>query len=986
MSESKEYPVFDVGAQTNAQSYKGGFWTGNNIDLTSEIGILYPSPKTDDLYSDTTNIYDIVDMAGYSGNATYDVYALINQGTSGALYARTISTGVFASVDALTENPTGSLVAYNGSLFWGTTTKMGKYDGTTFTDAYQSWQVTQETGLYMPSVVFAGKLFFGNMRYVASLDGASVFDPDALILPADLKIIDMRVWNDQIAILAQRTGSNIGTVVYFWDGSASTYQEVIGVNEAEPMAIFSYLGSLLLFGLNGRIYEYRGISADGLSDFQIIADVPGTPTIKSPACVIMSDGLVLFGVLGVSSNAIGVWAYGRLPVTNNVALFQKYTPKGDWIYNDGVTDYYSVTSLFNLRVDDAVFNPQASGTADTVTSDSAAGDSTWLKVTSKTIGLPAATSEPQISCDDDGTVIAVVTGESSEKIWVSTNSGDTWTERDSDRTWYDVAVDDDGSVIVAVDQDVAGGGAAGYVYVSTDSGATFTSKNTANPKPYSRVACDDDGSVIAAAFQGTGRNTIYVSSDTGANWTQRTVAASGDDDVFDICMTSTGATMYAAVEGTSVARSVRKSTDTGATWADSGPSTVNSDMRCISCSSDGAVVVAGSSDLGAYLSTNSGSSWTQIPVATTRFVKWVSVSEDGTKIILGTNDDTDERGVYYSDDSGTNWAWVGSLTGTTAVAVSGDGSTAFSLLEYQSLWVMTAPGTGTTTDDDTFVVTGSRETDTTSFYLKALDFDFAVSTGNTVTGIAVKVTMKKATGTTAKDVLVKLVKAGSIVGNNNGTDTDRSTTETEYTFGGPADLWGTTWTDAQINATDFGCVLQAKNTAAVMAVEKIEITVYWEPPATLPVQQEYVYAAVQRGNVTGITETMKTGIVSLIEPGFSTANMITAGEDFDLPSNQKLLRSMAIQLAKPLVGGESITLYAIEDNTTAQNLRDISWTEIASWEVGEENDEKWLAEPLIARRYRFKFEITPQSGTPTTAPGLISYRANFQPLKLFSNR
>lgn len=977
--QTKHYPKFDVGAQANPQQYAGGFWTGNNLDMISELGIVKPSPGTDDLYSDTTNIYDIVDMEGYGGNATYDVYALINEGSTGALYARTITTGAFASVNAITENPTGALVGFNSKLYWGTTTKMGKYDGTTFTDAFQSWTVTQETGLYMPALVFAGKLFFGNMRYVASLDTSETFVGNALTLPVDVKIIDMRIWNDQIAILCQKTGSSIETKVFFWDGASATYNEVIGVTEAEPMAIFSYLGSLLLWGLNGRIYEYRGISPDGVSDFQIIADIPGTPVIKSPACVIMSDGQVLFGVLGASTNVIGVWAFGRLPATNEVALYQKYTPKGDYKFDDGVTDYYSVTSLFNLRVDDSVFNPSQSNEPATISVDSAAGDSTWNKITELTA---PGYSMRAVACDTDGSVI--VMGNSS-RSFLSTDSGDSF-EEIAPHADGGIAVDSDGSVIAIAAE-------GGYIQVSTDSGANFTQR--ASSQNWRNVSCDDDGSVMAATYGTVAASDVYVSVNSGTDWTSYTVGSQTNA----VCMSSTGATMYASRNAAGVG-GVMKSTDSGQTWANSGDASMNN-VRGISCSSDGSKIVAASSGADTlWYSSDSGANWSQLTGYPTGIeIDTVRMSADGTKIILGTDTFANgESGIYYSDDTGANWSWLGTVafTGTAylgfeGIAMSRDGSAAYIVQDNQTgsnpltFWKVSPVGTSIDLDDDVYAYTGSKETNLTSFYLKGLNPGFTVSSGNTITGIQVTVHMKKATGTTAKDVLVKLVKAGSIVGDNKGTDTDRSTTETIYTYGGTNDLWGTTWTDAQVNASDFGVVLQAKNTAAVLAVDYISIAVYWEPPATLPIQQEYVYAAVQRGNVTGVTETMKTGIVSLIEPGFSTANIITTGEDFELPANLKRIQSITIQPAKPLVGGEEIVCYATEDNTTAQSLADITWTEIASWGVGEDGIWKYPPDPLTIRRLRLKFELVPQSGTPTTPPTFVTYSINYEPLKLFHN-
>jgi hypothetical protein len=61
------------------------------------------------------------------------------------------------------------------------------------------------------------------------------------------------------------------------------------------------------------------------------------------------------------------------------------------------------------------------------------------------------------------------------------------------------------------------------------------------------------------------------------------------------------------------------------------------------------------------------------------------------------------------------------------------------------------------------------------------------------------------------DKVVKLVdETGSIVGDNNAdTNTSWSHYDTTASYGGSDDLWNVTWTDTDINDSDFGVVLQA---------------------------------------------------------------------------------------------------------------------------------------------------------------------------------
>ncbi|MBK6281838.1 MAG: hypothetical protein IPF54_03470 [Draconibacterium sp.] len=71
------------------------------------------------------------------------------------------------------------------------------------------------------------------------------------------------------------------------------------------------------------------------------------------------------------------------------------------------------------------------------------------------------------------------------------------------------------------------------------------------------------------------------------------------------------------------------------------------------------------------------------------------------------------------------------------------------------------------------------------------------------------------------------MKAGVPVGDNKAnTTTDWPTSETAFPYGGTSDLWGTTWTPAEINAINFGVSLVANsNNNRTAYVDYISIAV-----------------------------------------------------------------------------------------------------------------------------------------------------------------
>jgi Secretion system C-terminal sorting domain len=84
------------------------------------------------------------------------------------------------------------------------------------------------------------------------------------------------------------------------------------------------------------------------------------------------------------------------------------------------------------------------------------------------------------------------------------------------------------------------------------------------------------------------------------------------------------------------------------------------------------------------------------------------------------------------------------------------------------------------------------------------------------------------------DSFVRLVKGGVLVGNNYGlTSTGWPTTDAYITYGGPADLWGTTWTVSDINSSNFGAAIAAQVQNGTAQVDHMRITIF--VTSTLPI-------------------------------------------------------------------------------------------------------------------------------------------------------
>ncbi len=123
--------------------------------------------------------------------------------------------------------------------------------------------------------------------------------------------------------------------------------------------------------------------------------------------------------------------------------------------------------------------------------------------------------------------------------------------------------------------------------------------------------------------------------------------------------------------------------------------------------------------------------------------------------------------------------------------------------------------------------------------LVTTNFGFAVPAGNTVIGITATVEKSFTGGNNVTDREVMLVKGGvTQTVTNKASATNWPTTDAVSNYGGSVDLWGNTWTLADVNGAGFGVAVAAQRVSAPGApqtarIDHITITVSYT--TTLPV-------------------------------------------------------------------------------------------------------------------------------------------------------
>jgi len=121
-----------------------------------------------------------------------------------------------------------------------------------------------------------------------------------------------------------------------------------------------------------------------------------------------------------------------------------------------------------------------------------------------------------------------------------------------------------------------------------------------------------------------------------------------------------------------------------------------------------------------------------------------------------------------------------------------------------------------------------------SHWLRTTTYGFAIPVGSTINGIKARFEKRAQTVSTVKDWDIKLVKAGTEQGDDKGDSAWWPTTDTYVVHGGTGQLWGLAWTPADINASNFGVSISARNydiDPRYALVDHVQIRVYYTPPA-----------------------------------------------------------------------------------------------------------------------------------------------------------
>jgi uncharacterized repeat protein (TIGR02543 family) len=239
--------------------------------------------------------------------------------------------------------------------------------------------------------------------------------------------------------------------------------------------------------------------------------------------------------------------------------------------------------------------------------------------------------------------------------------------------WHALATSADGTKVVAA---IYGG----KIYTSSDSGANWTERTNSTNRDWLAVAITQSSNVIYGAYR-TGDNSggVAVSTDFGATWS---VTSAPSDCAYQGIATSGTSNVSAACTGTNSGIWYNTNNGSGTWTRATGTSGLN--WTDLESSSDGSKLIASAWASGIYMADNGTFSYTNKVNATLSAYSWsgIAINSNGSRLIALSRGGGPGGRVYTSTDSGSNWAvndgagagdWMSasiSANGNTLVAVA----------------------------------------------------------------------------------------------------------------------------------------------------------------------------------------------------------------------------------------------------------------------------------------------------------------------------
>jgi MSHA biogenesis protein MshQ len=393
-----------------------------------------------------------------------------------------------------------------------------------------------------------------------------------------------------------------------------------------------------------------------------------------------------------------------------------------------------------------------------------------------------------------------------------------------------------------------GNGARGQVWITYDLPPSVTSINTANADPTNAASVSWTVTFSANVTGVSSSNFSLVNSGLGG--TPAITGVSGSGTTWTVTASSgtgTGTLGLNMANITGISPTVVPTTFTGQVYTIDRTAPVVSSIALVdptptaSASVSWAVTfsksVTGVDAADFALAPADGVSGAAITSVTGSGTAWIVAASTGTgdgtlgldladddSIVDGTSNPLGGTGNSNGDFSGEIYSIVRPASPTVCVDDTSIGTKAWTTL------------TGPVGSDNAYATASVNDGETTH-YLKCTGYGFVIPSDAIIEGITVGVE-RFAGSTNLRDAAMKIVKSG-VIGATDKSNTGTYPTSDPNTYdnhGGATDLWGETWTSADINSSNFGVALASRKSdnnggSRTISVDHMTISVaYRRPP------------------------------------------------------------------------------------------------------------------------------------------------------------
>jgi hypothetical protein len=273
------------------------------------------------------------------------------------------------------------------------------------------------------------------------------------------------------------------------------------------------------------------------------------------------------------------------------------------------------------------------------------GGLSWTTLT----GTPSCDNFRQIAMDEDGQyVLAAAKDVSSDMgfLYLSSNSGTTWTSKLSKRSWQNLSISATGQYMYACGWDDSVSPVDYYIYRSTNYGSSFTQINVTSLGLTSKsiirdVQVSPDGQYVIFSYENpSGNDILFLSSDYGA-----TFGGIYSASVIQGCSVSQYCGLLTVYGQTPTG--LKTSTDGGLNWIIQSGGTLGN----VHPNYNGQYQLSGKGS-ASTITTNSWSTSIAGPTGVNSFVNYISAQGDFMVFVRYSGGSI---GIYISNNYGTTW-------------------------------------------------------------------------------------------------------------------------------------------------------------------------------------------------------------------------------------------------------------------------------------------------------------------------------------------